>query len=67
MLVLRGLSTYVTGPAKRDRVGTKYTISHNGTYFEFYVEYLLSVSCKLLPMKLFSYGKNFTYIAVADH
>ena len=58
---------YVTGPAKRDQVGTKYTISQNGTYLEFCVEYLLSVSCKMLPMKLLIDGKMFTYIAVADH
>ena len=57
----------VTGPAKRDQVGTKYTISQNGTYLEFYVQCLLSVGCKMLPMKLLIDGKNFTYIALAGH
>ena len=36
--------TYVTGPVKRDQVGTKYIISQNGIYLEFYVQYLLSVN-----------------------
>ena len=58
---------YVTGPAKSDQVGTKYTISQNGIYLEFSVQYLLSVSCKMLLMKLFVNGENFTYIASADH
>ena len=56
----------MTGPAKRDQVGTKYTNSQNGTYLEFCVQYLLSVSYKMLPMKLLTDGKNFTYIAVVD-
>ena len=47
-------------PAKRDQVGTEYTISQNGTYLEFCVQYLLSVSCVLD-------GRNFIYIDVADH
>ena len=55
---------YVTGPAKRDQVGTKYTISQNGTYLEFCVQYLYSVSCTMLPMKLCIDGKNYTYIAL---
>ena len=58
---------YVTGPAKRDQVGTMYIISRNRTYLEFCVQYLLSVSCKMLPMNLFIYGKNVTYVALADH
>ena len=58
---------YVTGPAKRDQVGTKYTISQNGTYLEFYVQYLLSISCKMLLIKLLIDGQNFTYIALAKH
>ena len=45
-----------------DQVGTKYTISQNGTYVEFCVQYLFSVSCTILPMKLFIDGKNFTYL-----
>ena len=62
-------STYVTRPGKRDQlqVGTKYTISQNGTYLEFCVQYFLSVSCKMLPMKLLCDDKNFTCIALADH
>ena len=59
--------TYVTGPAKRDQVGTKYTISLNGKYLEFCVQYLVSVSCTTLPIKLCFDGKIFTLIAVADH
>ena len=58
---------YVTGPAKRDQVGTKYTILQNGTYLEFYVQYLLAVSCKMLPMKLSVDSKGFTYMAIGDH
>ena len=57
---------YVTGPAKRDQVGTRYTIPQNNTYHEFWVQYLLSVNCKMLLMKLFMDGENFTYIASAD-
>ena len=58
---------YVTGPVKRDQVGTKYIISQNGIYLEFYAQYLLCVNCEMLPIKLFIYFKNFTYIAVVDH
>ena len=58
---------YVTGPAKRDQVGTKNTISQNGPYLEFCVQYLLSVSCRTLPVKLLIDETNFTYIALADH
>ena len=47
--------------------GNKYTISQNGTYLEVCVEYSLSVSCKMLPMKLLIDGKTLTYIALADH
>ena len=57
----------MTGPAKRDQVGTKYTISQNGIYLEFCVQYLLSVNCKILLMKLLIDAKNFTYIALVDH
>ena len=53
--------TFVTGPAKRDHVGTKYTISQNGTYLEFCVQHLISVSCKMLPMKLLISSKNFIH------
>ena len=56
--------TYVTRPAKRDQVGRKYTISQNG---KFCIQYLLSGSCRMLPMKLLIDGKNFTYIALADY
>ena len=37
------------------------------TYHEFCVQYLLSVSCNMLPMKLFMNGKKFTFTASADH
>ena len=56
----------VTGPAKKDQVGTKYTISQNGTYLEYCVQYLLSVNYKILPMKILIDGKNFSYIALGD-
>ena len=58
--------TYVTGPAKRNQVGTKYIISQNGKYLEFCVQYLLSISCKLLAIELFFDGENFTSISLAD-
>ena len=58
---------YVTGPAKRDQVGTKYTTSQNGTYLEFCVEYLHSVSCAMLPMKFCIDVENCMYIAFAAH
>ena len=58
---------FVTGPAKRDQVGTRYIISQHRTYLEFWVYYLLSVNCKMLLMKLCIDGENFTYIASADH
>ena len=35
----------------------KYTISQNGKCLEFFVQYLLSVSCKMLPIKCFIDGK----------
>ena len=57
----------VTGPAKRDQVGTRYIISQNRTYLEFWVYYSLSVNCKMLLMQLVIDGENFTYIASADH
>ena len=57
---------FVTGPAKRDPVSTKYTISHNGTYLELRVKYLLFVSCKMWPIRLLTNSKNFTYIALVD-
>ena len=60
------LRIFVTEPAERDQVGTKYTISQNSTYLEFCVQYLLSVSYKMLPMKLLING-NFIYITFADH
>ena len=58
------MSIYVTGPAKRVQVGTKYTISQNGKYLEVCVQYLVS---KMLPIKLYIDGKNFTSIALGDH
>ena len=59
--------TYVTGPAKRDQVGTKYIISQNDKKLEYCLQYLLSVTCVMLPMELLIHGKTFTYIASADH
>ena len=58
--------TYVTGPAKMDQVDTKYTISQNGKYLEFCVQYLPSVNCETLAIKLWFDGENFTSIALAD-
>ena len=46
----------MTGPVKRDQVGTcTNTLYHK--MLEFYVQYLLSVSCKMLPIKCFIDGK----------
>ena len=56
----------MTRPAKRDQVGTKYTISQNGKYVEFFGQYLVSVSCKMLPIILRIEGKNFTSIVLGD-
>ena len=50
----------MTGPKKRDRVGTKYTISQNR-------KYLLSISFKMLPNKLFIDGKSFTLMVSVGH
>ena len=64
------LFSVVTDPAMVGRfscVGTKYTISQNGTYLEVCVQIVLSVSCKMLPMTLLIDGKMFTYVALADH
>ena len=59
---------FVTKPAKGTKyINTKYIISQNCTYHELCVQYLLSVSCKVLPMKLFIDGKHVTNIALADH
>ena len=58
---------FVTGTVKRDQVGTKYAISHNGKYLELGIQYLLSVSCKTLSIKLLIDGENFTSMALADH
>ena len=58
---------YVTGTAKRDQVVTKYILSQNGTYLEFCVKYLLSVSCKMLPMTCLIDSKNFSCVALEDH
>ena len=33
--------------SEKGHVGTKYTISHNGTYLEFCIQNLLSVSCTM--------------------
>ena len=50
----------MTEPAKRDQVGTKYTFLQNGTYLEYCVQYLYFENCKMLLIKLFIDGKNFT-------
>ena len=56
----------VTVPAKRDQVGTKYTISQNGKYLDGCVHHLVSVNCKMLSIKLYIDGKNFISIALGD-
>ena len=58
---------YVTGPAKRVQVGTKHTVSQNGTYLDFCVQYFLSVRIKMLPMKLLIDSKNVISISLADY
>ena len=58
---------FVTGPAKRDQVGTKYTISQNGTFVECCVQYLHSLRCTMLPMKLSIDGENCTYTGLVAH
>ena len=57
---------YVTGPAKRDQVGTKYIISHNGKYLDVCVYYLVSVNCKIFPITLYMDDKNFILIATGN-
>ena len=54
--------TYVTGPVKRDQIGTRYIILQNNKYLEVCVQYLLSVICKMLSIKLFIDGENLTLI-----
>ena len=56
----------MTGPVKIDQVSTKYTISQNGKYLDFCVQYLLSVNCETLAIKLCFDGENVTSIALAD-
>ena len=58
---------YVTGPAEMDQVGTKYSLSQNGKYLEFCVQYLVSLRCIMLPVKMCIDDKNFTIKALADH
>ena len=49
----------MTGPAIKDQVGTKYTISENHKYLMFCEQHLLFVSYEMLPIELFIDGKNF--------
>ena len=58
---------YVTGPAKRDQVGTKYTSSQNDAYLEFCVQYLHPASCIMLLIKFFIDDKHFTSMALAHN
>ena len=44
----------------------KKTISQNGKYLEVCVQYLPSVNCETLAIKLWFDGENFTSIALAD-
>ena len=58
----------MTGPAVWDhQVGTKCTITQNGKYLEFCAQYLLSESCKILPINLFINGKSVISIVLADY
>ena len=71
-ILLRFSNTFVTGPVKRDQVGTKYTLSQNCKYLESFVHYLLSVSCNICHIKLSIGGQNslqwlyqvFSYVAI---
>ena len=67
VVLVHNYSINVTGPAKRDKDGTKYIISQNGKYLEFCVQYLVYVSSNLLPIKLCVYDKTFYPIALADY
>ena len=44
-------------------VGTKYTISQNDKFLEFFAQYLLLLSSKMLPIKVCIDGEHFTSIA----
>ena len=57
----------MTGPAIKDQVGTKYTESQNHKYLKFCVQYLLSSSFPLLPIKWFNGDKNLTSMATNEH
>ena len=54
----------MTGPAKRDQVGTKYTISQNRKYPKFCIQYLL---LEMFHINLFSDGIKFTSMASVYH
>ena len=61
---------FVTGSAK----GTKLQLAQNApyhkmvnNYLELCVQYLISVSCKMLPNTFCIDDKNFTLIALSDH
>ena len=56
----------MTGPPKRNQVGTKYIISQNGKYLEFFI-LLVCVNYEILPIKLCSNDKTFTLVPLADH
>ena len=52
---------------KMAQVGTKYIYSQNVKHLGLCVHYLLSVSCKMLLIKLFINDTNVTLMASSDH
>ena len=52
---------------QRDQVDTKHTVSQNHKYLELCIQHLYSVSCKMLPVKLFIDAKMFDLMAVVNH
>ena len=63
---LLSLRQYVTGPMKWDQVAQNITILQNYKYPVLCEQYLISVSFKMLPIKVFIDGRNFMSMALAD-
>ena len=49
----------MTGPAKIEHVGTKYTLPYNISYLSTGIEYFHSVTCILKPTKFLISAENF--------
>ena len=58
---------YVTWTAKKDQVSTKYIISPKRKYLKFCVQYSLSVTFEMLPIKFFIDSENFASMALEDY